>query len=713
MQVSFIIPHKGRVEMLIQTVESVLLQDVDLRQIEIIIVTQNRHLDKSMLPASDSVTIKVIERPETDTISTLRNFGAAQSKGDYLAFLDADVKLSPNWINAMQAELAADDRRLLISAAQRCENNAPILEKTRTILNNAAIDTEASFLPGANLLLKRGTFEKAGGFPEHLMTCEDYYFSDKVNEFGQLYYSSKTNWVHLGEDKVYSEMFKKEIWRGQSNLLSLRGRKISLRELASFVVPVWLLLFSLVALVSLLSAKLPYFFSAIAMIVLPIALYAFRLYKIGKGQLSLKDTLIFYIYYFPARVIGMVSGIFKSIPWSQPRFKQKRASGGRVQKIDGKKKIKILQFTCPAGFYGAERWVLALARHLNKETMTCDLAVTKEPGQGKLEIVQKYTAEMGKTFEVAMKHPFDFGVIGRLCDLIREQEIDIIHTHGYKSDIIGIIAARKTGIISVSTPHGFENTKEWKVRAYIWLGSQTFRFFTKVAPLSQQLYDDVIRMGAKKKNVVYIQNGVDLQEVEAYRDSDASIERGDEKRVGFIGQMISRKNVFDLLDIFNGLSAKHGNMKLLLLGDGEQRQELEQYANTLPEKDHIEFLGFRDDRLKLLKSFDIFVMTSTLEGIPRCLMETMAMGIPVAAYDIPGIDQLITHEKSGLLAPLGDKNALADFCEKILFDPDYAKSLAENARSYVYEAFSAQRMAKDYEQLFNELMSDKLAKSEQ
>lgn len=694
--------------MLVQTVESVLAQDFDLSQVEVIIVTQNQDFDNGILPASETATITVIQRPEEDTISALRNFGAGQSSGDYLAFLDADVQLSPNWITSMQSELAANDRRLLISAVQRCEDNAPILEKVRTILSNAAIDTTVRFLPGRNLFLARSTFERAGKFPEHLVTCEDYYFTDKVHELGELYYSSKADYIHLGEDKVHSQMFKKEIWRGQSNLLSLKGRKISLGELASFLVPVWLLLFAVIAVVALLFGEPDVSFTAIAMIALPIALYSIRLYKIGAGRLQLKDAVTFYIYYFPARVIGTLDGVFKSIS-STTANGANRNPEAVADKGDasGQKKLKILQFTCPAGFYGAERWILALARHLDKEQMTCDLAVTKEPNQGELEIVQKYTAEMGEAHEIAMKNPFDLGVIGRLCDLIRQQGIDIIHTHGYKSDIIGVIAARRTGIMSVSTPHGFENTKEWKLRTYIWLGCQTLRFFTKVAPLSKQLYDDVIRMGVKRENAVYIQNGVDLREVEEHRDSDVLLERGTEKRIGFIGQMISRKNVFDLLDIFNSLSAKHGKMKLLLLGDGEQRQELEDYANTLPEKDHIEFLGFRDDRLQLLKSFDIFVMTSTLEGIPRCLMETMAMGIPVAAYDIAGIDQLITHEQSGLLAPLGEKQTLAGYCEKILFEPEYAKVLADNAREYVYEAFSAQRMAKDYAQLFNTLCTEK------
>ena len=125
--------------MLVQTVESVLAQDFDLSQVEVIIVTQNQDFDNGILPASETATITVIQRPEGDTISALRNFGAGQSSGDYLAFLDADVQLSPNWITSMQSELAANDRRLLISAVQRCEDNAPILEKVRTILSLSLI----------------------------------------------------------------------------------------------------------------------------------------------------------------------------------------------------------------------------------------------------------------------------------------------------------------------------------------------------------------------------------------------------------------------------------------------------------------------------------------------------------------------------------------------------------------------------------------------
>ena len=205
---------------------------------------------------------------------------------------------------------------------------------------------------------------------------------------------------------------------------------------------------------------------------------------------------------------------------------------------------------------------------------------------------------------------------------------------------------------------------------------------------------------------MYIQNGVDLSEVEKFKQKPMALEKT-KKRVGFIGQMISRKNIKDLLDVFDALHQKMDDLELILLGDGESREELESYTQTLSSKADIHYLGYRDDRLDYLKSFDLFAMTSTLEGIPRCLMEACAMEIPVAAYDIAGIDQLITNEQTGLLSPLGDKEHLLAAWEKILSDQDYAKQLGKNACDYVNEHYSAKRMADEYVTLFNDVLDHK------
>lgn len=363
----------------------------------------------------------------------------------------------------------------------------------------------------------------------------------------------------------------------------------------------------------------------------------------------------------------------------------------------------ILQFICSTGFYGAERWILALCKNTPKEQAKYSLAVTKEDASEDLELVKQFAQDCGETYQAPMSNRFDRSVVDKLAQYIQTHEVDIIHTHGYKSDIIGILAAKKANIPVVVTPHGFENADDFKLRLFIWLGCQSMRFADHVVPLSPQLMEDVQRYGVKPPKLQYIQNGVDLSEVEAVREAPAKLEKK-KKRIGFIGQMISRKNIFDILDIFDEMAASRDDIELVLLGDGDERAELEVHAKSLTSIEDIHFLGYRDDRLDYLRSFDLFVMTSTLEGIPRCLMEACAMATPVAAYDIAGIDQLVKHENTGLLATLGDKASLKAHWQKLLDDENFAKQIGQNALTYVNQHYAAKRMADEYIALFNQLL---------
>ena len=374
--------------------------------------------------------------------------------------------------------------------------------------------------------------------------------------------------------------------------------------------------------------------------------------------------------------------------------------------INTSRKMHILQFICSTGFYGAERWILALCNNTQDPNVTYSLAVTDEVASKNLEIAKHFKRDCGDVFELPMAHKFDYKAVSTLANYITANNIDAVHTHGYKSDVLGVLAARKAGVPVIVTPHGFENAKDIKLRLFIWLGCQAMKFADHVVPLSPQLVKDCKQYAIKEPQLVYIQNGVDLSEVEKFKNKPLALTKA-KKRIGFIGQMISRKNIIDLLDVFNELHNKMDNVELVLLGDGDSRVSLEQHTQTLESKDDIHFLGYRDDRLDYLKSFDLFVMTSTLEGIPRCLMEACAMETPVAAYDIAGIDQLITHESTGLLAPLGDKAALLLAWEKILQNDDYARQLGKNACDYVNEHYSAKRMADEYTTLFNELLDNK------
>jgi glycosyltransferase involved in cell wall biosynthesis len=101
---------------------------------------------------------------------------------------------------------------------------------------------------------------------------------------------------------------------------------------------------------------------------------------------------------------------------------------------------------------------------------------------------------------------------------------------------------------------------------------------------------------------------------------------------------------------------------------------------------------------------DLFAMSSSLEGIPRCMMEAMAMGIPVAAYNIPGVDRLVEHGKTGLLASFGDTTELKQCWERLLFDEPFRESITHGAREHIHASFSAQRMAREYTSLYREMV---------
>ncbi|MBY6070319.1 glycosyltransferase family 4 protein [Marinobacter salsuginis] len=370
------------------------------------------------------------------------------------------------------------------------------------------------------------------------------------------------------------------------------------------------------------------------------------------------------------------------------------------------KPLRVLQFITPAGFYGAERWVLALANNLNRDQLACDLAVTREGPEQDLTVAELYPESVGEVHYLDMAGRFDFRVVKQLSDVIQKRRIDVIHTHGYKSDILGLLAARRTGIRCVSTPHGFSGNVGLKLGAFIRIGTWMLRYFDRVAPLSEELVADMKRFGVPDTKIAFIRNGVDLTEIDAALNelkAEYQANRAD-RVVGFIGQMIPRKGIPDLLDVFDQLYREDTNLKLQLLGDGRQRAELEEKAAGQSSAKAIEFLGFRSDRLELLSRFNLFVMTSSLEGIPRCMMEAMAVGIPVVAYDIPGVDKLVTHGETGLLAPHGDKAALANCCRRLLDDSALAARLSANARQLIDEKYSAARMAQEYEHLFADLL---------
>ena len=254
----------------------------------------------------------------------------------------------------------------------------------------------------------------------------------------------------------------------------------------------------------------------------------------------------------------------------------------------------------------------------------------------------------------------------------------------------------------ISTPHGWSKEPDIKLLCYEMLNRAIFPFFDAIMPLSDELYSSLKRIPGVRNKLRLIRNGVDISEIDSVNEIAAEISALKEEGefiIGYIGQLIKRKG----LDILLGAVAqlpKRINWHLMIIGEGAQEKQLKALARSLKLEARVQFLGFRADRIALLKGFDVFVLPSRLEGIPRCLMEAMAAGVPIIATNIPGCADLVINQETGLLSPVDDIETLTKRIKEMTDNKLLRDSLTRAAREFVEQNFSAERMAREYEVLY-------------
>jgi glycosyltransferase involved in cell wall biosynthesis len=371
----------------------------------------------------------------------------------------------------------------------------------------------------------------------------------------------------------------------------------------------------------------------------------------------------------------------------------------------GAQPIRVLQLGSPTGLYGAERWILALVKHLSSAHVESIVATIKD-APGDVPPLCREAAALGlrtATFESHGK--LSLTAVRLLQTFIRANRVDILHTHGYKTDILGWAGARGTGCKVISTPHGWSTNAGIKLRLYESLDRLAFYFLDAVVPLSVDLYAGLRRLPGLRRKLHLIANGVDLSEIDAAGTPAAELtlwKEGGGRIIGYIGQLIPRKGVDTLIQAFSALP--FANRRLCIVGEGPSRSELETLAARLGESERVRFFGYRADRIAFLEGFDAFVLPSALEGTPRCVLEAMAVGVPVIATDIPGCRTLIEPGSTGLLFHFGDVAGLTEALQRLFADTGERAALAAAAKVFVRTQFSAQIMAARYADLYRRVI---------
>jgi len=312
--ISFVMPHHGRDSMLIETIRSIDAQEGVEFKAEVFVVArdadfQQEEVLSDLRAHGTNLPISIINIPQDKTISYARNTGAARANGEYLAFVDSDVRLSTNWIAFMLSAL--EPGVVIASAVQIPDAELRMNDIIRSAMSAANIGDDVESLPGANLFLRKDVFDSSEKFLEHLQTCEDSTFTRSLLSQGKLVLTDRTGFVHLGEDLTLASLFKKEIWRGKSNLDLLGESKITVTELPSIVAPLLVLISLLLTLIAIAMGHLPGMLSFLLIALLPALLYSIRL-KLRSGvNLGWHKLVTFYSVYFVARGIGMLQRLFE------------------------------------------------------------------------------------------------------------------------------------------------------------------------------------------------------------------------------------------------------------------------------------------------------------------------------------------------------------------------------------------------------------------
>ncbi len=287
--------------------------------------------------------------------------------------------------------------------------------------------------------------------------------------------------------------------------------------------------------------------------------------------------------------------------------------------------------------------------------------------------------------------------------LCQQLDPDVVHTHGYRADVLDAGAGRRFGIPTLTTVHGFTGGS-LKNRIYESLQIVAFRRFDAVVAVSKSLGSLLVRRGVPSGRVHTIVNAwqpgeLPLPRVEARQALGLP---PDGFRVGFVGRLTREKGADVLLEAAALL--RNEPVAVSVLGDGAERQRLEARAEGLGLGSRISWHGAVPNAARLMHAFDVVAISSRTEGTPIVLFEAIAAGVPVVATSVGGIPDVVTGAEA-LLVPPEDPRALADALLAVSRDPASAAVRCAAAARRLQERFGEEPWLSAYEGLYRDLAS--------
>jgi len=370
--------------------------------------------------------------------------------------------------------------------------------------------------------------------------------------------------------------------------------------------------------------------------------------------------------------------------------------------------MNILHVIDSGGLYGAEMVLLNLAAR--QKDMGCRPVVASIGSRGE-EIKPLEAQAHRQGIEII---PFRFrngpNVLGAwgILRYAHARRMQILHTHGYKADILmGFMPKKLRRLPVVSTVHGWTGIEPFsRIRLYEWLDGLSLRYMDAVCTVNDALREHPRLKGLQHDKVHVIRNGITKLDAGKPLPDDEIMEFC---RHGFtvvsIGRLSKEKGYNHLIEAFDLLLKDVGQAQLLIIGEGPEREALKNIIKEKGLSGKVLLPGYRDQAWRYLPFCKVFVLSSLTEGLPITLLEAMYMRIPVVATAVGGIPKIITPSLTGTLVPVGNSILLSESISGVHKFYQSALDMAQRAKDLVCLEYSDDRMARSYCDLYQTLLN--------
>lgn len=368
--------------------------------------------------------------------------------------------------------------------------------------------------------------------------------------------------------------------------------------------------------------------------------------------------------------------------------------------------LTVVHALAPARVGGLESVVTSLSKGMAARGHRVRVAAVVEPDVGRHEFLDGLDRGEVAAERLEVPHRSYHLEVMRLRELFARTSPDVVHTHGYRGDVVAGSVARFSGLPVVSTVHGFTAGGS-KNRFYEWLQEQALRRHHAVAAVSEPIRRRLLARGVEEDRLHLVRNAWSRDRPLLDR-SDARARLGlpeDAFVVGWVGRLSREKGPDVFLDAMERLARRVPDAAASVVGEGGERERARDRVREAGLGDRITFHGRVQGAARLYRAFDVFVLSSRTEGTPVSLLEAVDAGVPVVGTRVGGVPDVVRHEREALLVPPEDPAALAGAVGRVRRDRAAAMGRARRARSRLLSEFDPRPWMDRYERIYREAMS--------